>query len=131
MYMKYYFFVQSLLKKKLETFVSIHLFQTSFYLLHNLIYTFNAVHSHTKPSETIPSSVQSADTNHKQILAYGCNRSTITASRSSKDWRTRRSYTRVTNESFKKQKQNRVERKERWKRRAQQLNPLVGKLVPM
>lgn len=89
-HMNYYFFLQSLFKKKkLKTFISIYLFQTSFYFLQSYIHIQCRILSHTKPSQTIPSSVQSADTNHKQILAYGCNRSTITASRTSKNWRTR------------------------------------------
>lgn len=88
-HMNYYFFLQSLFKKKLKTFISVYLFQTSFYFLQSYIHIQCRILSHTKPSQTIPSSVQSADTNHKQILAYGCNRSTITASRTSKNWRTR------------------------------------------
>lgn len=126
-HMNYYFFLQSLFKKKLKTFISIYLFQTSFYFLQSYIHIQCRILSHTKPSQTIPSSVQSA------------------IPTTNKSWRTdaivqqlpllelqrigAHDPTKVSNESFN-AKQNRNERKERSKRRAQQLNPL-GKLVSM
>lgn len=125
-HMNYYFFLQSLFKKKLKTFISIYLFQTSFYF--NLIYTFNAEYS---PIQNHPKQSHRA---FNQLIPT-----------TNKSWRTdaivqqlpllelqrigAHDPTKVSNESFN-AKQNRNERKKRSKRRAQQLKPL-GKLVSM
>lgn len=122
--MNYYFFLQSLFKKKIKN-IYLYLSISNIFLFPSILYTHSMQNTLPYKSQTIPSSVQSADTNHKQILdAIVQQLPLLELQRIGAH-----DPTKVSNESFN-AKQNRNERKERSKRRAQQLNPL-GKLVSM